>query len=103
MRDLTRERVLIQRETLFYIPTSDGYNVHITEFFNEYRGVQNVILPHEEARVVAYLRGKLRGLARKVHQQLRQQQFAIIEQFLNRCSERGERFEIMRDISDFYA
>jgi len=58
--DLTRGRVLTLRETLLTVPISDGYNVHITEFINECRGIQNVILP-QEASVVSYLRSKLRG------------------------------------------
>jgi len=74
--DLTRGRVLTLRETLLTVPMSDGYNVHITEFINECRGIQNVILPQEEASVVTYLRSKLRGEAR---QALHQQQFTTIE------------------------
>jgi len=73
--------------------------VHITEFINELlcRGVQNAILPQKEASVVAYLRDKLRGQARKA---LHQQQFAAIEQLLNALK---KSFGIMGDISDFYA
>jgi len=68
---------LTLHETLVAIPISDGYNVHITEFINECRGIQNVILPQEEASslsLVAYLRGKFhRGQVRKA---FHQQQFA---------------------------
>jgi len=93
--DLTRGRVLILRETLLTILISDGYN--ITEFINECRGIQNAILPQEEASVVVYLRSKLRGEARKA---LHQQQFAIIEQLLNRLK---KSFGIVGDIFDSYA
>jgi len=66
--------------------------VHITEFINECRGIQNVILPQEEASVVTYLRSKLRGEAR---QALHQQQFTTIEQLLNRLK---KTFGIVGDI-----
>jgi len=93
--DLTRGRVLTLRETLLTIPISDGYN--ITEFINECRGIQNAILSQEEVSVVVYLRSKLCGEARKA---LHQQQFAIIEQLLNRLK---KSFGIVGDIFDFYA
>jgi len=54
----------------------------------------NVILPQEEASVVAYLRSKLRGEAR---QALHQQQFTTIEQLLNRLK---KAFGIVGDIFD---
>jgi len=95
--ELTRGRVLTLRETLFAIPISDGYNVHIIKFITECRGIQNAILPHEEASVVAYLRSKLRGEARKA---LHQQQFASIEQFLNRLK---KSFGIVGDIYNSHA
>jgi len=94
---LTRGRVLTLRETLLTIPMSDGYNVDITEFINECRGIQKVILPEEEASVVTYIRSKLRGEAR---QALHQQQFTTIEQLLNRLK---KAFGIVGDIIDAYA
>jgi len=54
-------------------------------------------LPQEEASVVAYLRGKLCGQARKA---FHQQQFATIEQLFN-CLKRS--FGIVGDIYDSYA
>jgi len=53
-----------------------------------------VILPQEEASVVAYLRSKLRGEAR---QALHQQQFTTIEQLLNRLK---KALRIVGDIFD---
>jgi len=62
-----------------------------------YYAAESKILPQEEANVVAYLRDKLHGQARKA---LHQQQFAAIEQLLNALK---KSFGIMGDISDSYA
>jgi len=70
--------------------------MRITEFINECRRVQNAILPQEEANIVLHLRSKFHGRARKA---LHQQQFAIIEQLLNRLK---NSFGIKRDISACY-
>jgi len=77
--DPTRERQPTFRNVLSAVPIFDGYNVPITEFINECRGVQKAISPQEEASLVILFQGKLRGRVRKA---LHQRQFAI-EQLYN--------------------
>jgi len=82
----------------FYIRRIQCITMHITEFINECRGIQNAILPQEEANIILHLRSKLRiGQARKA---LHWQQFATIAQILDRLK---SSFGIMGDISNSYA
>jgi len=63
------------------VPMFYGYNVPISQFVNDCREIQSVVLPHEETNILILLRGKLHGRIRKA---LHNRTFTNIKQFRDR-------------------